>query len=289
MPQIGTLRRGEAMPTTQGKDGNKWPIFMYGTAWKEDRTTQLVQDALAAGFRAFDTANQRKHYFEAGVGKALATFPREQLFIQTKYTFMPGQDNRLPYDPNAAIRDQVAQSFAKSLEHLHTDYLDSYVLHGPSRRAGLIDDDVEAWRAIEELHAQKKVRYIGVSNVSAEQLALLCQLAKVKPHFVQNRCYAITGWDLAVRDICRLNGCTYQGFSLLTANRDIFGSPLMERLVQKYNAPPTRIVFALAFGLGMVPLTGTSNSLHMKDDLLAPQLKLSDADIKELEVAWRQF
>src|SRR5574337_1986256 len=90
------------------------PGLWYGTAWKEERTEALVREALAAGFRAIDTANQRKHYFEAGVGAAIAAsgVPRDQLFLQTKFTFRDGQDDRLPYDPRAPIADQVAQSFA---------------------------------------------------------------------------------------------------------------------------------------------------------------------------------
>jgi diketogulonate reductase-like aldo/keto reductase len=81
------------------------PAFMYGTAWKEDRTASLTELALRAGFRGIDTANQRKHYFEAGVGEGLASgyragiVTRADLFLQTKFTYLRGQDHRLPYDP----------------------------------------------------------------------------------------------------------------------------------------------------------------------------------------------
>src|ERR1700683_5006053 len=112
--------------------------FLYGTAWKEDRTAALVELALRTGFRAIDTANQRRHYFEAGVGEGLAAayragiVPRDDLFLQTKFTYQRGQDHRLPYDPAASLAVQVAQSLASSLEHLGTDHADSFVLHGPS-------------------------------------------------------------------------------------------------------------------------------------------------------------
>src|ERR1700691_2243637 len=100
--------------------------FIYGTAWKEERTTALVEMALRAGFRGIDTANQRRHYFEAGVGEALAAayraglVDRGGLFLQTKFTYRPGQDHRLPYDPAAPFAVQVAQSMARSLEPLAT-------------------------------------------------------------------------------------------------------------------------------------------------------------------------
>ena len=114
------------------------PDFLYGTAWKEDRTLVLTEQAIRAGFRGIDTANQRRHYFEAGVGEALATayragvVSRKDLFLQTKFTYQGGQDHRLPYDPAASLAMQVAQSMVSSLGHLGTEYVDSYVLHGPS-------------------------------------------------------------------------------------------------------------------------------------------------------------
>src|SRR4051794_6966419 len=98
-------------------DGVRVPRFLYGTAWKEDRTRGLTELALGRGFRGIDTANQRRHYHEAGVGEAVAAAiasglaAREDLFLQTKFTFRPGQDHRLPYDPDAPTGTQVEQSF----------------------------------------------------------------------------------------------------------------------------------------------------------------------------------
>lgn len=87
------------------------PDFMYGTAWKKDKTTGLVQMAVEAGFTAIDTANQLKHYDEARVGEALLNLykkgvKRESLFLQTKFTSLDGQDNRLPYDAAADLTTQ---------------------------------------------------------------------------------------------------------------------------------------------------------------------------------------
>src|SRR5438270_4120296 len=114
------------------------PLIMYGTAWKEDRTQAFVLEAIATGFRAFDTANQRKHYVEKEVGAAVrtatasGTVTREDLFLQTKFTYQRGQDHRLPYDPACDLTTQVRQSIASSFEHLGVTRIDSYILHGPS-------------------------------------------------------------------------------------------------------------------------------------------------------------
>jgi diketogulonate reductase-like aldo/keto reductase len=130
------------------------PDFLYGTAWKEDRTASLTERALREGFRGVDTANQRKHYFEAAVGRGLVAaydagvVTRSEVFLQTKFTYQPGQDHRLPYDPNASLSVQVAQSMASSLEHLGTDYADSYVLHGPASGHGWTEFDTEVWAAM---------------------------------------------------------------------------------------------------------------------------------------------
>src|SRR6185369_6136026 len=110
------------------------PSFMYGTAWKKDATTRLVQLAVESGFTAIDTANQLIHYEEALVGEALQALAkkgieRDSLFLQTKFTSVDGQGSRAPYDPSADLTTQVRQSFDSSLNHLGTDYVDSYILH----------------------------------------------------------------------------------------------------------------------------------------------------------------
>lgn len=266
------------------------PSFIYGTAWKEERTAGLVGLALAAGFRAIDTANQRKHYFEAGVGQAIAAsgLGREALWLQTKFTYVRGQDDRLPYDPKAPVAMQVEQSFASSLEHLGTDHLDSYVLHGPWSGEGWHDHDRQVWRAMEALQRAGTTRAIGVSNIGAEQLATLCDEAEVAPAFVQNRCYARTGWDREVRDLCRERSIVYQGFSLLTANRGELGRPEVSVLADRIGATVPQLVFRFAKTLGILPLTGTSEPAHMRQDLAALALPLDAADAAALERITRQ-
>ena len=264
------------------------PSFMYGTAWKKEATTGLVLQAVSAGFRAIDTANQLIHYDEARVGEALLALAkqgigREQLFLQTKFTPTNGQDHRTPYDPHADLTTQVRQSFDSSLVHLHTDYLDSYVLHGPYVRRGLSEMDWEVWAAIESLCKAGKTKMIGVSNVSAEQLTLLCEKAQVKPMVVQNRCYAAFGWDRDVRAICYRQGLIYQGFSLLTANQGLFLEPAMRTIAQRYKTGVAQVIFRFALQIGMQPLTGTTSPQHMADNVLCEQFTLTDDEVKMIE------
>ncbi len=264
-------------------DGVRVPRLLYGTAWKEDETRRLVELALRQGFRGVDTANQRKHYHEAAVGEAIAAVPRAELFLQTKYTSRRGQDHRLPYDPAAPVAAQVEQSVASSLAHLKTDAIDSYVLHGPTLREGLTAADWEAWRAMEGIHAGGKARLLGVSNVSLGQLRLLCDGAKVRPRFVQNRCYASTGWDRAVRQYCSANGITYQGFSLLTANRDVLAGRVVSAIAARHGKTIPQVVFRFALAVGLLPLTGTTDAGHMAEDLAAFDFDLAPEEVERIE------
>ena len=253
------------------------PSFMYGTAWKKEATVQLVELAVASGFKAIDTANQLIHYQEALVGEALQALAkngikRESLFLQTKFTSVDGQGGRQPYDACADITTQVKQSFDSSLAHLHTDYVDSYVLHAPYSRRGLGEADWEVWAAMEALYESGKTKMIGVSNITAPQLAELCERVKVRPMMVQNRCYAVLGWDYHVRGICRAQGIIYQGFSLLTANREVLADPEIRSIARRLGTGPAQVIFRFAMQIGMLPLTGTTSEQHMKEDLTAERL-----------------
>ncbi|MHA1989648.1 MAG: aldo/keto reductase family protein [Candidatus Hodarchaeales archaeon] len=263
--------------------------IIYGTAWKEDKTEKLTLKALNAGFNAIDTANQRKHYFEEGVGRAIASFlrstetKREELFIQTKFTYKEGQDHRLPYDPKAEPAIQVRESIKSSLEHLQTDYIDSYVLHGPSARFGLSEVDWEVWKTMEELCSEGRVQRLGVSNINAEQLNLLLEKVKIKPSYVQNRCYARFGWDKEIREVCNKNNIVYQGFSLLTANREVLSNSKVIEISKKVNKTVEQIIFSFAGHIGMLPLTGTTNREHMDQDLESESISLTEEQITMLE------
>ncbi|MCH2202319.1 MAG: aldo/keto reductase [Fuerstiella sp.] len=270
-------------------DGIAIPRLIYGTAWKEEQTQRLTELAIRHGFRGIDTANQRRHYHESAVGQAIQTsiaggmVTREDLFLQTKFTFRRGQDHRLPYDPAASIAIQVEQSFASSLEHLGVENIDCLLLHGPETSNGLTPDDRAAWRSIEAIYDRGLTRLIGVSNVSLEQLELFCQDACIQPHVVQNRCYAARAWDRPVREFCVAKGLVYQGFSLLTANRATLASPLISRIAKRHARTPAQITFRFALEVGMTALTGTTNVDHMQADLDIFDFSLDQDEIEEVK------
>jgi diketogulonate reductase-like aldo/keto reductase len=249
------------------------PLIMYGTAWKEDRTQVLVLEAIAIGFRAFDTANQRNHYVEEEVGAAVrtaiatGTVTQEDLFLQTKFTYQRGQDHRLPYDPDCDLTTQVRQSVVSSLEHLGVTRIDSYILHGPSRSNGLGQADWETWRAMEDAVDEGLVGVLGISNVSVDQLDALLGRARIRPVFVQNRCLAGAGWGAEVRALCQTQDIIYQAFSLLSGNRQVLLKPRATEIARHHNKTVPQVVVRFAVQLGMLPLTGTTDGAHMRHNL----------------------
>ncbi|MGC1451286.1 MAG: aldo/keto reductase [Candidatus Sulfotelmatobacter sp.] len=265
------------------------PAFLYGTAWKEDRTAALTERALCMGFRAIDTANQRKHYFEAGVGEGLAAaygagiVTRAELFLQTKFTYERGQDDRLPYDPEASLAVQVAQSLASSLEHLGTDHVDSYLLHGPFSHDEWADADSEVWEAMRKERDAGRTHYLGVSNVSLHHLEHMAAAHSELPAFVQNRCFARLGWDREVRLFCSQRRMIYQGFSLLTANREVLKDAQLIALAEQLHATPAQVVFSFARAVGILTLTGTSSADHMREDLSSLDLTLPPDALHAIE------
>ncbi|MCC5014512.1 MULTISPECIES: aldo/keto reductase family protein [unclassified Legionella] len=271
------------------QDNQIVPAFLYGTAWKEEATENLVITALKTGFTGIDTANQRKHYYEEGVGRGIQVFlagsekTRQDLFLQTKFTFAAGQDHRKPYHEKDSYELQVQQSFRSSLEHLQTDYIDSYILHGPLFSDGLSTGDWEVWHAMEALWRAQKIKFLGISNVTLKQLEEFYTYSTVKPTFVQNRCFAVKQWDKEIRAFCREQGLIYQGFSLLTANYQYFSQPWLHSLAQKYQKNRAQLIFRFALQMEMLPLTGTTDQQHMREDLAIGDFVLSVDELEQIE------
>jgi diketogulonate reductase-like aldo/keto reductase len=272
--------------------GVKMPWIIYGTAWKKDRTADLVVKAIQAGFRGIDTAGQPKHYNEPLVGEALHRLKnhgieRESLFLQTKFTPLSGQDPRqVPYDKNSPVELQVAQSFEASKKNLQTEYVDSLVLHSPMAPHALL---MKAWNTMEKIQKTGGARQLGISNCyDTEVIRSLYADASVKPAVVQNRFYKETGYDADLRHWCSNHGVIYQSFWTLTANPHIIASNTLRTIAQKYKKTEVQIFFRYLSQSGIVPLTGTSSEQHMREDLSIFDFELSSEDLKNVSLLLNQ-
>jgi diketogulonate reductase-like aldo/keto reductase len=266
---------------------NDAPPILYGTAWKGERTASLVERALELGFRGIDTACQPKHYDEPGVGRGVAAalargLDRRELYLQTKFTPLSGQDpRRLPYDRKAPIAAQVDASCAASLANLGVAYLDALVLHSPIADATLF---VQAWRAMEGLVDAGRVRRLGISNCyDVAELTRLLDFARVKPVILQNRFHAETGYDRALRELCEREGIRYQSFWTLTANRHVLAHRTLTALAAQHSASAAQIFFRYLTLRDVTPLTGTSSEEHMRDDLAIFELTLRQPELRAID------
>src|SRR3954469_8268860 len=160
------------IPTFTLNNGVQMPVLGFGVYQvPAEQTEQAVTDALAAGYRHIDTAAAYEN--EAAVGRAIANsgIPRDELFITTKLWI---QD---------AGKEHATPAFERSLQRLGLDYLDLYLIHQP------FGDYYGAWRAMQELYRDGRVRAIGVSNFYPDRLMDLMVHHDVIPAVNQIECH----------------------------------------------------------------------------------------------------
>ncbi|KAK0122148.1 hypothetical protein ONS95_010409 [Cadophora gregata] len=265
------------------------PKFIYGTAWKKDQTAELVYLAIRAGFRAFDTAAQPRHYNEKGLGEGIrkaieeGLVRREDLFIQTKYTPPSGQDpNNMPYDPTSPLEEQIINTLSSSLTNLtfpftiQEPYIDSLVLHSPLPTSALT---LQAWSTLAS-YVPTKIRSLGISNTTLPILQSLTKSAQgfdpplPHPAFCQNRFYGETRYEVELRRFCQEQGIVFQSFWTLSGNPRLLKSGVVEEVAEALEGRVEKgeekavALYGLVVGLGGVSvLNGTTNMGRMVGDL----------------------
>jgi diketogulonate reductase-like aldo/keto reductase len=172
----------------------------------------------------------------------------------------------------------VAQSFQTSLRNLRTDYVDCLVLHSPLSDPGQMS---QVWGAMEQVFHAGGARQLGISNCySAASLKRLYQESKVKPAVVQNRFYAESGYDREIREFCRQRDIVYQSFWTLTANPQLLAHDSISVLASKYVRTPAQILFRYLTQNGVAPLTGTTSTRHMREDLEIFDFELTAGELR---------
>jgi diketogulonate reductase-like aldo/keto reductase len=262
------------------------PNMIYGTAWKKENTTDLVWQALLQGFKAVDTACQPKHYREDLVGLGLLKayengIKREDIFLQTKFTPIDGQDkSNMPYLESDEIEVQVEKSFETSKRNLKTNFIDAYILHSPVFPSSKLQ---RVWEKMQEFYDKKEVGALGISNCyEIDTLKFLYENAKVKPSIVQNRFYAQSGYDKEIREFCLKNKIVYESFWSLSANPHILSSEILQKLANKYERGVAQIFYRFLNHINIVPLNGTTSSVHMIEDLKIGEFELLKEEIDSI-------
>ncbi len=255
------------------------PGILYGTLQYKNQTAALTEVALKAGFRAFDSSTVYDEE-QVGVGFSKYAIDRNKTWIQTKFS-PAGKKYDMVFNTYISLYEQVFQSFDWSLQALHINYLDAYIVHSTVGHPELIDEDFEIWQALEAIHNSGQINYIGVSNVNLNQLKSYTSVVKVKPTIVQNnfRCNSVE--DLELLQYCLENSIAYQGFSLPRLNAELLEHDKVSALAKEHNATNMQIMLQFFQAIGLTPLIGARTEQHIKDNIIG-NIQLSSSEVQEI-------
>lgn len=256
------------------RNGVVIPLLGFGTWQIKDGEEAYASTlaALAAGYRHIDTAAAYRN--ETSIGRAIkdSGIPRKQLFITTKL------------ESHLKNYEQTFVEFEQSRQRLGLDYIDLYLIHAPwpwsewQTNPDYSQGNIAAWKAMEKLYQEKKVRSIGVSNFEISHLEKLFQGIDLLPHVNQ-----IALWigrpQKAVRAFCSEKEIAIEAYSPLATGR-IFKLDLLHTLAKKYKKTPAQIAIRFTVELGAITLPKSTNPSRIiengeldfkleRDDMLA--------------------
>ena len=241
------------METKTLSNGLKMPVLGYGM-WKNKNPKDAIQgvtDAIDVGFRHIDGAAAYQNEELVGQGLKASNVPREQLFITSKL-----QNTAHGYD-------NVFQEVKETLEKLGTDYLDLYLIHWPVVKGhgeNWREDNLNTWRAFEELYNEGVLKAIGVSNFSVEHLENLIEHARIKP--MVNQLLVHPGViQTKTREYCEKHDILVQAYSPLSPLSEMSNDSRVQEMVTKYDKSVAQLLLRFDVQLGVVPLT---KSVHKK-------------------------
>lgn len=237
--------------------GAKIPKLGFGTWQIPERTAyRAVSSALAIGYRHIDTA--RAYGNEAGVGRAVrdAGRPRGELFVTSK----------LPAE--VKTYRGALQYFDRTMEALGLDYLDLYLIHAPWPWNEIGTDyrreNVEVWKAMEEIHGSGRCRAVGVSNFGPADLEPILAGCKVKPAANQIE-FFIGNTQPDVVEFCREQGILVEGYSPLATGR-ILGNEAIAALAEDYGVTLPQLCIRYVLQKGVLPLVKSTHEEYMREN-----------------------
>ena len=241
------------------------PILGFGVFQiPASETKQAVLDAIAAGYRHFDTAQAYANEREVGQAIAESGLPREEFFITSKVWL----DN---YGYEKAY-----QSVLDSLEKMGLDYLDLMLLHQP------FSDYYGAYRALEDLYREGKLRAIGVSNFYPDRLSDLAAFTEITPQINQVETHPFNQQIFAQENMAK-NKVQIESWATFAEGRNgIFTNTVLEEIGRKYGKSTAQVMVRWQVQRGIVCLTKTVKPERMKENLDVFDFELSDADMKAI-------
>lgn len=247
-------------------NGIKMPMVGFGVFQIHDaKTTQtVVEEAIKTGYRLIDTAQVYGN--EEAVGKAIKAsgVPREELFITTKLWI-----SDFSYE---AAKD----AFNESLRKLDLDYVDLYLLHQP------FGDIFGAWRALEELYKEGKIKAIGVSNFKPDQLANLATFNEVTPAVNQIELHVFNQKEDEQAYMLSKGVQTESWGAFAEGQFDVFNNPVLKEIAEKYSKTTAQVMLRWQLQRGIVSLSKSANPERVRQNFDIFDFELSAEDMDKI-------
>lgn len=254
-------------------NGVRIPGLAYGTYKAADGGNfKNIQMAIDCGYRCFDTASF--YGTENSLAEAIAgsSIPRKEFFIISKVW-----KTEMGYE-------QTKAAFMRTLENLHTDYLDLYLIHWPLPSPDFTnwkELDLDTWRAMEELCHDGKIRAIGLSNFLPHHIENILESCRIIP--AVNQLEFHPGYTQeAVRLYCKQHGILVQAWSPL-GRRRVLNDPLIVGLAEKYHVSTAQICLRFALQKGVMPLVKSSSVERMRENKELFSFVLSQEEIYRID------
>lgn len=253
--------------TIRLNNGVEIPPIGFGVFRMEnlEECEKATIEAIKAGYRLIDTAAAYKN--EEAVGRAIKNcgISRDELFITTKLWITD------------TSYEGAKRGFEKSLSKLGLDYLDLYLIHQP------YNDYYGAWRALEELYEDGKVRAIGIDNFTQDRTADFIFFNKIKPMVNLVECNVFFQREDEKKYLDSEN-ILMQAWSPLAAGQSrLFENETLLQIAHNHNKTVAQIVLRWLVQRGIVPIVKSSNPVRMKENLDIFDFEISQYEMEKIE------
>lgn len=246
-------------------NGVKMPQLGYGVYQvTKEECKRCVLDALDVGYRAIDTA--QSYFNEAEVGEAIAEsgIDRKEIFLTTKVWI-----EHYGYE-------QAKESVLQSMEKLKTDYIDLVLLHQP------FADYYGAYRALEDLYEEGKLRAIGVSNFYPDRLVDIASFARIKPMVNQIETHPLNQ-QIEAHEWLKKYGVIHEAWAPFGEGRgNMFTNPVLQKLGDKYNKTVAQVILRWQLQRGIVVIPKSTHKERMAQNLDVFDFKLTSEDMQAI-------
>lgn len=230
-------------------NGIKIPTLGFGTFMLVGKTCEeAVTAAIQAGYRMIDTAEAYENEIAVGKGIATSGIDRKELFLVTKVNYKSYEN----------VRETVEQS----LKNLQTDYIDLLLLHWP------FANYYNAWRELEKLYQEGKIRAIGISNFEPAQLVDLIAYNNLVPavNQIETNLYCQRVEERKWLDKMNVAHMAYAPLGQGNRN-EMFAEPKVVALAEKYHKKPAQILLRFLIQKGIIVIPRSTKQEHIKENL----------------------